>query len=366
MRFTISKTELSEALSIASKGRSARATLPILSGIYLRAEADSLILQSTDLEISVRHTVNALVEEPGEAVVSGKIIVEIVKNLPDAAILCHTSGEELLVDCMNSHYAMKTLPAVDFPAFPSIEVIDSITLPAADVSAMVKKVSKAVSRDESHAILTGINLTVEEEDLTMAATDSYRLAIAHSVAEGHMGTFALIVPGSTFDDVCRLLSGIKEIEIGYSENQISFSFGPTVFITRKLEGNYPNYKQIIPKAKSLSATVDTQAFTTAIKRVSVMAQEYMQIKLEFSPDAQQIVISSRASDQGAAEEKIDAQIEGEEITIGFNYQYIMDGLTSIETEEVVFEANDPLRPGVIKASGGDEFFYLSMPVKLNI
>ena len=156
-----------------------------------------------------------------------------------------------------------------------------------------------------------------------------------------------------------------DIKIGYSDNQIVFEFGKSIFITRKLEGNYPNYRQIIPNEKSVTATVETKVLLEAVKRASIMAHEYMQIKLVISPDAQQIEISSNAVDVGKVREVVDAQVEGDELVIGFNYQYIMDGLSSIDTDEVMFEAKDTLRPGVLRSVGDDSFFYLSMPVKLN-
>lgn len=365
MKFSIARTDLMEALSIVSKGRSGRSTLPILSGIYISASDNGLLFQSTDLEISVRHTAQADIEEAGKMVVPGKIIYEIVRYLQDAKVTCSTEGEQFNIECMSSSFSLHTMDPNEFPAFPEFEPVDKVSLPAKDITNMVKKVSKAVSKDETHVILTGIYLTIEDEDLSMVATDSYRLAISKLKVEGHQGQFNLIVPGSTFDEICKLTSKEDQISIGYTENQIMFEFGNSTFVTRKLEGNYPNYKQIIPKEKTVTAVIDTKSFRDAVKRASIMAQEYMQIRLLISPDAQQITISSKVADIGGAEEKVEAQIEGEEILIGFNYQYVMDGLNSIDSEEVVFEANSPLKPGVIKAVGGDDFFYLSMPVKLN-
>ncbi len=322
------------------------------------------MFHSTDLEINVRHEVSALVEEPGETVVSGRLITDIVKSLPDAAIQCSVESDRFNISCMNSSFSMTTMSPKDFPSFPDLQCEDSIELPAASISKMVKKVSKAISRDESHVILTGIYLQADGEELTMAATDSYRLAMCELKIEGHEGQFELVVPGTTFDDVCKLAGKEETIEIGYNDNQIRFKFGNSTLITRKIEGNYPNYRQIIPVEKTVTATIDTKAIVDAVKRVSIMAQEYMQIKLQVIPDTQQIMISSKAAEVGGAEEVIDAQIEGEEIAIGFNYQYLMDGLVSIDSDEVVFEANKPLKPGVLRNIGGEKFFYLSMPVSI--
>ncbi|MGI6220880.1 MAG: DNA polymerase III subunit beta [Coriobacteriales bacterium] len=365
MKFNISKTDFLNALNITAKGRSGRSTLPILSGVYIKAQDGSILLQTTDLETSVRVSTPALVENEGETVVPGKLISELVKTLPEAAVSCSLDGEQFIIECLSSRFSMKTMQAKDFPAFPEVEAAESIVIPAGRASEMVKKVSKAVSRDESHMILTGINVVAEGENISMVATDSYRLAIDESSIENHDGTFQLVIPGSVLDDVCRLLGKEDSLEIGYNDNQILFKFGQSTFVTRKLEGNYPNYKQIIPKEKTISAVVETKTLLDAIKRVSVMAQEYMQIRLELLPELQQIVISAKVADVGGAKETVDAQIDGEQILIGFNYQYLMDGLNAISTEEVVFEANSPLKPGVLKSVGEEKFFYLSMPVKLN-
>lgn len=364
MRFTISRSDFMEAINVVSRGRSGRSTLPILSGIYIQATDSEIILQATDLEISVHYSTQANIEETGETVIPGKLISEIVKKLPDAAVSCVFKDEIFTVECMNSSFNLKTMDPKDFPAFPEIQLIDSIDLPIAKISTAVSKVSKAVSKDESHLILTGINMTANENNLTMAATDSYRLAITEMEIENHQGQFNLIIPGKTFDDICKLASHEETITIGYSDNQIYFVFGSSKIVTRKLEGNYPNYKQIIPSEKKVSATVDTKSLIDAVNRISIMAQEYMQIRMMISPDLQQISISSKVADVGGAEETIDAQIDGEELFIGFNYQYLKDGLSSIDSEEVVIEANEPLKPGVFKALGDDNFFYLSMPVKI--
>lgn len=364
MKFSISKTEFMDAINVVSGYRAKRSTLPILSGIYMSADSGRLVLQTDDLESSVRYVSEALIEEVGETVVSGKLLSEIVKSLPDAAINCSIENNLFHISCMNSSFTLKTMNPSEFPVFPQVELTDSITLPVKQISTMVGKVSKAVSRDESHVILTGINLTVDETHLTMAATDSYRLAISEMEVEGHQGQFNLIIPGTTFKDVCKLASNEDQLIIGYNDSKIVFSFGSSTLVSRKLEGVYPNYKQIIPKEKTVSATINTKDLLNAVNRVSIMAQEYMQIKLLISPDLQQISISSKVADLGDAEEKVDAQIEGDEILIGFNYQYVKEGLTSIESDELIIEANNPMKPGVFKSFDSDNFFYLSMPVKL--
>ncbi len=364
MRFSISKNDLVNALTIVSKGRSGRSTLTILSGIYVQVLNGSVVLRATDLEISVTHQTEALVQEEGETVVPGKHFLDIVKSLPDAAIECYTQGSLFNIVCMNSKFSLGTMEAQDFPAFPAVAINSRVSLDSNTLSTMVKKVSKAVARDESHLVLTGINMTIESGSLKMVATDSYRLAVAEARVDESIEDFSLLIPGSTFDEVCRLIPAGETLTIGYSDNQIVFSFGSSTFITRRLEGNYPNYKQIIPSEKSITAIINNKELSDAIKRASLVVQEYKQVSLLFSVEEQKLTISSKAADFGGAVETLEANIEGEDIEIGFNFQYVMDGLSAMDTENVIFEASKPLRPGVFKADGGDNFFYLSMPVKL--
>ena len=234
------------------------------------------------------------------------------------------------------------------------------------LASMIKRVSKAVSRDESRAVLTGILFKVKSNTLQLVATDSYRLAVVKKELEDFLSDdFELIVPGSVFDEISRLSINEKELIIKDSDNQIVFSFGETIFITRKIEGNYPNYEQIIPSQKALTAIIETDTLLAAVKRAAILAQSHTPIRLSFSTITQTIEISSSTQDVGGANEKISAQIEGEDLEIGFNHQYILDGLVSIQNEELLFEAQTALKPGIIKSVSDDSFFYLTMPVRLD-
>lgn len=366
MKFSIAKSELVDALGVVLKGMSSRSTLPILSGIYISASQEKLTFQTTDLEISVRHIVDALIEVPGDIVIPGKIFSEVVKSLPDAAIHISLEHEIFTVSCLESRFTLHTLNPADFPNFPEIHTEFSVSLPSKQLSSMVKKVSKAVSKDESRAVLTGILFKVEGDAISLVATDSYRLAISKArLEEPVVNDLELIIPGSIFDEISRLSTTVDTIEVGDSENQIVFHFSNTTFITRKIEGNYPNYEQIIPKEKSISAVIDTNLLLSAVRRASILAQSHTPVRFSLSSETQFLDISSTAQDIGGANEKVPAQIDGEDIEIGFNHQYIIDGLNVIDTDEVVFEAQTSLKPGIFKTVGGEYFFYLTMPVRLD-
>ena len=366
MKFAIEKNQLLQVLSIISKGMSSRSTLPILSGIYIKVSSKSIVFQTTDLEVSIKHTINALIEEEGATVVPGKLFTDIIKSLPEAAISFSLEQDNVLISCLDSQFSLHTLNPEDFPNFPEVVPSKSIIVPSNKLSSMIKKVSKAVSKDESRAVLTGILFKAEEDTIQLVATDSYRLAITKTKTKlTTLQNFELIIPGIIFDEIGRLSISEETVEISDSDNQIIFKFGNTTFITRKIEGTFPNYNQIIPTEKLVSATIETSVLLSAVRRASILAQAHSPIKLSFSTSSQHIDISSNTQDIGRAYEKISAQIEGDEIEIGFNHQYIIDGLAVVDTDEILFEAQTPLKPGIIKTIGEDYFFYLTMPVKLD-
>jgi DNA polymerase-3 subunit beta len=365
MKLTIEKNQLLQSLSVVSKGMSSRSTLPILSGIHLETNGGSLVFRTTDLEVSIQHTVPVLVEEEGATVVPGKLFSDIIKSLPEAAVLLEQDGDELTVACLDSVFHIHTLSPADFPLFPEVNAQITATIPSELFSSMVKKVIKAVSRDESRAVLTGILVKLEEATLQLVATDSYRLAVAKNRLDTPPeGKHELIVPGDVLDEIRRLITNQKEVTISDSENQIIFSFGETTFITRKIEGSYPNYDVLIPADKNITAVAETAALLSAVKRVSLTAQSHTPIRFLFDPDIQLITVSSKTQDVANSQEKVRAQIEGEQLEIGFNHQYILDGLTAIDTEEVYFEAQSMLKPGILKTIGDEYFFYLTMPVRI--
>jgi DNA polymerase-3 subunit beta len=365
MKLTIEKNQLLQGLTVVAKGMSSRSTLPILSGIHLETQNGSLLFRTTDLEVSIQHSIPVLVEEDGATVAPGKLFADIIKSLPDAAVTLTQDGDTLVVTCLDSKFDIHTLSPHDFPLFPQIDAKLAGTIPANTFSSMVKKVVKAVSRDESRAVLTGILLRMSDTELRFVATDSYRLAISKTNVEKPVEELVeLIVPGDVLDEIRRLAAAQKEITISDSENQIIFSFGETTFITRKIEGSYPNYEAIIPTEQNTTAIIETQLILDAVKRIAITAQSHTPIRFAFDPSTQNITINSKTQDVASAQERVNAQIEGEVLEIGFNHQYIIDGLSAIDTSEVYFEAQSALKPGILKTVGEEYFFYLTMPVRI--
>lgn len=365
MKLSIARSELVDALGVASKGMSARSTLPILSGIMLSCSEGEVTLQSTDLEVSVRLVVPALVEEPGETVIPGKLLTDIVRTLPEAAVSIETDGDIAVIRCQQSSFTIKTLNPADFPKFPEVSVEKSVELPMKLVSSMVRKVSKAISRDETRAILTGVLVSIDGPAMKMVATDSYRLAVSEIVlSETPADGIEAVVPGKALEEVSRIIAGTETVRMGTSENQIVFESEGITFITRRIEGTFPNYKQLLPKETQTTVTIATEDFTEAVKRVSLLALHNTPLKLSISQEDQTLSLSAATQDVGDASEDLMVKVDGEDVEIAFNHTFLMDGLVSTSADTVSLEIQNALKPGLMKSHDEDDFVYLLMPVRL--
>lgn len=370
MKFSINRTELQNAISIVLKGVSTRSTLPVLSGILLEAEGDAITLQTTDLELSIQYSAPALIEEPGKAVLPGKLFSEIVKNLPDAAVHVHAEDEQAFITCDSSSFSIKALNHEDFPGFPSVDTHQQIEIPFAKFSSMVKRVSRVVSKDESRAILTGVLITFEAGKLRMVATDSYRLAITEtdletSSAEG----FQAVIAGTFLSEIASLPKTAAPVSIALAENQIVVKCEGTTFINRRIEGNFPNYKQLLPDGYVTRATIGLDRLVAGVKRASLLGSSTSPVRFDLNTASQTVQISAAAHDVGSAQETISCDIEGEDVEIAFNYAYVLDGLAAAGGDEVHLEIQSSLKPGIFKAQKqdgkGEDYLYLVMPVRIS-
>lgn len=364
MKLSVARSELLDALSVVGKGMSARSTLPILSGILISAENGEIRLQATDLEISVRRTCPALVEQDGQTVIPGKLLTEIVRSLPEAAVTIETENEIAHVRCQQAAFTVRTLQAGDFPKFPEVSVEKKISLPASVLTTAVKRVARSVSRDETRATLTGVLVVVDGPSLKMVATDSYRLALSEVVLEqAPAENLEAVVPGKALEEVSRLVGEGQDVEVGLSENQIVFSFGDTTFVTRRIEGNFPNYKQIIPKDSATGIEVSGEELMASVKRISLMALHNSPVKISVNVADQTLSLSANTQDVGDASEDLMVKAEGEDVGIAFNHSFLIDGLNSAGSETVRLEIKDQDKPGLIKSVSEEGFLYVLMPVR---
>jgi DNA polymerase-3 subunit beta len=366
MKFSVSQNSLDTSLSIIGKGLSSNSTIPILSGIYLNASDGTLELQTTDLNISIRHKIAANVDEAGVAVVSGKLLTNIVKTLPDAAITFESTPHGVNIFCERSSFRLNTLSAEDFPEFPTFALDRSIELPSEILSQMVAKVYRVTSKDNSRPILQGIQLTVENNTIRLVATDSYRLAVCDThVDTNTQEPFAVIVPGSIFHEVLSLPSMTEKILIGITDSQVIFVFDNTTFISRRVEGNFPNYHQLLSSDCSTSLKVLTKDFSAALKRVSVIAATNPAVKFLVKSETNTVTLEASAPDQGESSETLNVEVTGDDVVIALNHRYVSDCINAVSDDTMLtLELEGSMRPGVFKTYGQINYLYLLMPVRL--
>ena len=366
MKFTVSQSSLMKALTVVAKGMGANSTLPILSGIYVRAADGTLEFQTNNLTISIRHLIPANVEEPGEAVVSGKVITSIVKNLSDAAVTFEGSDRTLVISCEKSTFRLNTLNPADWAGFPEVRPERTMELPSELLSKMVDKVYRVTSKEPTRQFLQGIQITVEDNTIRLVATDSFRLAVCDSTVEAAPDEpFCSVILGSVFHDVLSMPTMEDTVSISTTQSQAVFSFGTTTFVTRLLEGNFPSYRQLLPSSCATAVTLDAQEFSAALKRVSAIAQQNASIRLDVDADGSLMKLSSSSPDQGESSEIMACKVEGQSLTIGFNYHYVLDCMSAAsDFGEVRLELQGSAQPGIFKCNGKINYLYLLMPMRL--
>lgn len=366
MKFVIDRDSLKNALGRALKGVEANSTLSILSGILITATESKVVLENTNMDVSLRQSVIANVEEPGQAVVTARLLNEIVGHLPDQAILIETKDSLLSLSCGKSFYNLNTFSPRDYPSFPEYSVEQTVELPSSLLNAMVNRVAVASSTDKNRAILNGILMDVTLNHLRLVTTDSVRLAVADADIISEVEDFKVIVPSRSLRNVLALAAEEKTVTIGSNQSQVVFMFGEVVYISRRIEGVYPSYEKLIPTSYRCAVDMPVNKMYEAMQRVKAMTITNSEITFQISAADNVMVITSRIPDQGNAREEVPVQVEGDDLSISFNSRFIYDCLQKSDDQaRIAFQANDATHPGIFKTQGEFSFLYLVMPVRPN-
>jgi len=369
MNLTISKEQLINGLQAVQNVVSTRTTLPILSNVLLRAEGDRLEFTATDLDVTISSAVEAKIKKPGASTVPVKRLFGIVRELNNSEIDLEVDEKNMcIIRSGSSFYKINGLSADEFPPLPKFKEEKKVALPQETVKAMMRKTSFAISTDESRYVLNGIFLSLKDHKMTMVATDGRRLALVDEevdVAEQSQGEF--IVPAKAVNELNRLLQEKGEVEVRYAENQASFTLkddkGSSVLIVSKLiEGNYPNYRQVIPGETKERIPLVREEFLHALRRAEIMTSEKSNsVKLNFGKN--KLEITANSPEVGEAKESLAVNYKGPEMAIAFNPKYMIDPLNALPNDEVFLELIDELSPGVLKING--PFLYVVMPMRLS-
>src|SRR5438876_3028049 len=361
MKFRCDRDAFSEALQTVQRAVSSRPGIPALAGVLLTASGQELVLATTDLEVSARLRLEVQVHEEGVALVPARLLADMVKSFDQAPVDVEEQGGQARIVCNNYEGTLRCLPAEDFPALQDPSGT-RVTVPAAGLGEGIQQVTRAASRDEARPILTGVLLEVSREGLTMVATDSYRLAVRELSATAE-GEAKALVPERALSEAGKGAGGDEkgQVELFVENSQVAFRMGKLTLTSRLIEGEFPNYRQLLPERYENRLSASRQQLQDAVRRVGLLARESSPVKLEFN--ALGVRLSSSSPDLGGAVEVVEAQYEGEEITAAFNPQYLADGLTATVGERVQVEVRDGLKPAVVKGDEGG-FVYLVMPVRL--
>ena len=362
MKFRCDRDALSEALQTVQRGVSSRPGIPALTGVLAEAaEGGDLTLTTTDLEVSARLSIEVQVQRPGRVLVPARLFADTVKSLSDAPVEFDADQSQAQIRCSAFEGALRLLPVEDFPSLQPPSG-NRVTVEAGTFAEAVGQVGKAASRDEARPVLTGVLLEISREGFTMVATDSYRLAVRDLVATAQ-GEAKAIVPERAISEAGRAAGNEEkgEIELIVDESQVSFRVGPLVLTSRLIEGEFPNYRQLLPEGYENRLTVSRQQLMDAVRRVGLLARDATPVRLEFN--ALGVKLSSSSPDIGQAVEAVEARYEGEDLTVAFNPNYLADGLAVATGEGVRLEVRDGLKPGIVRGES-DEFTYLVMPVRL--
>ena len=368
MQFECTRDELLDKVQVVQKAVSTRSTLPILSGILFSLKDKKLTLNSTDLETSIQCELEVNTTSEGSAVIPARLIGDVLRNLPEAIIKFNsdTSSGEIELDCEKSKFHIKVLAPEDFPKMPELDKTKAITVDGQVFIDAIKQIIKAVSRDETRPVLTGVLFKINKDKLKMVATDSYRLAIKEiDISNSTDVKMEIVIPARVLDELIKIVpQEEKAVAILLGENQIGFEFGNTTMISRLIEGEFPKYQQLLPDNYQVGLELNKDVLIGATRRVSLLALNNSPIKMSIAN--KKMSISSQTSEVGEANEEVEVPEVKEPMTIAFNSQYLLDGLSSVKGEDFVFELISPLNPALIRARQEEDFLYLVMPVRVGV
>ncbi|HZI36963.1 MAG TPA: DNA polymerase III subunit beta [Acidimicrobiia bacterium] len=385
MKFRCERDALSEAISSAGRAVASRSgALPILSGLLVRTGQDEIALAGSDLELTIRVSAPAECDDEGAAVLPARLFGDIVRSLEPGAVSVDVGEDEARIKSGRSEFSLRVLAAEDFPRLPEVAG-SGVRMDAAALAEALRQVIPAASRDDARPILTGVLLVAEGSGLRLVATDSYRLGVrdlpGESVLAAHLSGAAaegrhVLVPAKALGELQRLLgSGAapgsaapgteNQVELSFSDRDACFDTGRARVSTRLIEGQFPNYQQLIPSGYPNRLVVPREAFMEAVKRVRLIGRDRDNAPIRLMMSAAGLELQTIVHDVGQATETLDAKYEGTETTIAFNPEFLLDGLGAISADEVSVETLDTSKPAIVRSAEGGDFLYLLMPVRVS-
>jgi DNA polymerase III subunit beta len=377
MKFRVEREALADAVAWTAKSLPARPPVPVLAGVLLDVDNHRLTVSGFDYEVSSQMGVDVQAETAGRVLVSGRLLAEITRALPNQPVQVEVAGPKAEITCGTARFTLPTMPVEDYPSLPDMPTVAG-AVDSDDFALAVAQVAVAAGRDDTLPVLTGVKIDMEGEKLTMIATDRYRLAIRDltwrpGTADASMHA---LVPAKTLSDTAKAMAAGKEVTIalsqgGVGEGLIGFSGAGRRTTTRLLDGEFPKVRSIIPETTAAQATISAAAMAEVVKRVSLVAERNTPVRLSFAEGV--LTVEAGSTDDARASESMDAAYEGEELTIAFNPQFLLDGLSAIDSDTAVLSFTAPTKPAVLTGKSGEDtavstsssYSYVLMPVRVS-
>ncbi len=369
MKISVEREALLGQLQTVSRVASTRSAIQALSGVQLAASNDGCELRATDMDVGLRVPLRSEVSREGVVVLPARLLLDVVRSLPapEVSIELRSAEQDVELVSGNAVFHIRTLRAEDFPPFPEPDQDSAVSLPVQAFVSTALKVAGSASRDETRPVLTGILVSASERELRMVATDSYRLSVKETVLEAPLrSAFEVNVPARALQELARVAAHVEDeqLQIGVRQNQVLFVLGGIVLSSRLIDGQFPNYRQLLPESFEHELRISSAELTEVVRRISLLAQKNAPLRLAFTEG--ELTVSAQTPDIGEARESLPVAFQGEPLEIGFNPEFLRAGLEAIDEGDVLVKLISPLRPGLIEAADESRFQYLIMPIRLNV
>src|SRR5680860_457168 len=365
MKIFCSKEALLSGVNAVQKAVSNKSTLPVLQGILIKAERQYLQFAATDLEIGIRYEVPAQVIEEGIMVVPAKLFAEVVRKLPDTTITLEEREKAIIICYHQSEIILNGYDPEEFPLLPDLLEPLAFTLTTTIFKNMIRQTVFACAVEENRPVFNGTLLQIEGSNIRLVATDTHRLA--YSIAEipnPKESHFSGIIPAKTLSEIYRLIRDEDEIlSINFSNNQVVFQFGSIYLVSRLIEGQFPNFKQVIPQTCETKVNLSVRSFLEAVERASLLSRDKSGANIiRINIEGKELKID-QTTEFGKISEQIDIELEGKNVIIAFNAKFLIDALKVINSEQIIFELSGPFSPGVMRPLDDPNYLYLVLPVR---
>jgi len=364
VKIRIERDQIAEAVGWVLRSVGSKATLPVLGGILVEASGNKIALSGTDLEIAGRAELEGHVEEPGRGVVPGRLLNEICRSLPEGSVRIDADASQAKIAGGAAEFTLRVLPADDFPSLQTPDGAVTGVVDAKQFLQGVGQVVRAASHDEARPILTGVLVEASADKIVMVATDSYRLAVRELPwSGGPPDLLRRVIPARALAEAARAADSESEVRLTLGESQAGVEAGGRRLTTRLIEGEFPNWRQLIPESQPNHLVVDREAFAESVRRVGILAQQGVPVRLDFAEGG--VKLTAGTQDLGDAMENVPARYEGEPLTVAFNPGYLSDGIAAVEGGEVRLSVRDGLKPALLQTPTDTAFLYLLMPVRVS-